>query len=147
MRRVRGGCGARASPGRVGMGSRLSRYLDKRRERSKFPRVVHVFDKSKLFRKQHLLPRSPGCSLGVGLVSISAYFNLIGKEAVCCQELVHKPNLNTIGLRIAIKPACGRQHPGDLRSYREASNPARHDGLFGRGKISSCTRPCEVIRR
>ena len=100
VRRVDGGCGARASPGRVGMGSRLSRYLVKRRERSKFPRSVHFSDKG-LFRKQHLLPESPGCSLGAGLVSISAYFKLIGKEAVCCQELVHKPNLNTIGLRIA----------------------------------------------
>ena len=25
--------------------------------------------RAKLFRKQHLLPESPGCSLGVGLVS------------------------------------------------------------------------------
>ena len=123
VRRVHGGCGARASPGRVGMGSWLSRYLVKRRERSKFPRSVHLFDKG-LFRKQHLLPESPGCSLGAGLVSISASSRLIGKEAVHCQELVHKPNLNTIGLRVAIKPACGRQDPGDLQSYREASNPA-----------------------
>ena len=66
------------------MGSRLSRYLDKRRERSKFPRFVHLFDKGKLCRKQDLLPEISGCSLGVGLVSISAYFGLIGKEAVCC---------------------------------------------------------------
>ena len=44
-----------------------------------------------------------------------------------------KPNLDTIGLRIAIKPACGRQDPGDLRSYREANNPALHHGLIGGG--------------
>ena len=28
--------------------------------------------------------KSPGCSLRVGLVSISTYFRLIGKEAVYC---------------------------------------------------------------
>ena len=38
------------------------------------------------------------------------------------------------GLRITIKPACGHQDPGDLRSYREASNPAQHHGLFGGGE-------------
>ena len=51
VRGVLGGCGARASPGRVGMGSLLSRYLDKRRERSKVPRSVHLFDKGKLCGK------------------------------------------------------------------------------------------------
>ena len=38
-----------------------------------------------------------------------------------------------MGPRIAIKPACGHQDPGDLRSYREVSNPAQHHGLFGGG--------------
>ena len=52
VRGVSGRCGARASPGRVGIGSRLSRYLDKRRERLKLPRFMHSFDKGMLCVKQ-----------------------------------------------------------------------------------------------
>ena len=47
MSGVRGGCGARASPGHVGMGSRVSRYLDKKREGSRLPRFMLLFDKNK----------------------------------------------------------------------------------------------------